>query len=170
MGHDRIPALSERQRQCLQGVAEHLDSQQIAERLGIRPRTVDNHLAAAMATLGASTRRDAVRKWLEHERNVQATSIPLPGEFLQIDDPAVPPSTEGGSRVREPSVPMSLEEPLAPLNRRGGNEERPKNALRAIAIITGLAAALAIMLLAVPQLARDAQSLANLIQPYHQHR
>jgi len=166
MGQNTDVMLSPRQRECLEGVAEHLDSVQIGERLGISPHTVDGHIAAAVAALGARSRRDAVRIW-EESRKRQAGEK-LTGEIPPVDFPVVPPPSEHGSKVREAPAPASFREPMAHFDRQGGYDDRPKSALKAVAITAGLAAALAILLLAVPQLGRDAQSLANLIQPYHQ--
>lgn len=168
MGRNKGGTLSRRQRQCMEGVAEHLDSAQIGERLGISPHTVDGHIAAAVAALGARSRRDAVRIW--EESKTATAGEKLTGDFPPVDFPTMPPPTEHGSKVREIPTPMSFHEPLAQFDRRGGNGERPNRTLRVVAIVTGLAAALAILLLAAPQLGRDAQSLANLIQPYQQRQ
>jgi len=52
-------ALSERQRDVLRLVAEHLHSKEIARRLGISSHTVDTHVFSARERLGAASRRDA---------------------------------------------------------------------------------------------------------------
>lgn len=52
-------ALSERQRDVLRLVAEHLHSKEIARRLGISTHTVDTHVFSARERLGAASRRDA---------------------------------------------------------------------------------------------------------------
>ncbi len=70
--------LTPRERECLQLVAEHLSSKEIARRLGLSQHTVDGHLHEARRKLGAPTRRDAVRM------------------FLQEDGENTPPSNVGG--------------------------------------------------------------------------
>ncbi len=56
----RDPTLSPRQRECLTWVAAGCTSKQIARRLGLSPKTVDLHLAAALERLDARTRSEAV--------------------------------------------------------------------------------------------------------------
>jgi DNA-binding CsgD family transcriptional regulator len=56
--HDR---LSERQRQCLDGVAKGMTSKQIARDLGLSPSTVDNHIRLAIERLGAPDRAAAAQ-------------------------------------------------------------------------------------------------------------
>ena len=62
---DMAPAadrLSARQRECLELAADGLTSFGIGERLGISPRTVDEHLLMACAALGVRTRIQAVAR------------------------------------------------------------------------------------------------------------
>jgi PAS domain S-box-containing protein len=54
------PALSPRQRDVIELVAEGLTSNAIAERLGVSPETVRTHLRNARLKLGASTKAQAV--------------------------------------------------------------------------------------------------------------
>jgi DNA-binding NarL/FixJ family response regulator len=53
--------LSEREREVLQLVAEGFTARQIAERLGLKPKTVENHRAAIMDKLGIHTTAGLVR-------------------------------------------------------------------------------------------------------------
>lgn len=55
------PALSPRQRDCLDLAAEGLTDKEIAARLGMSPRTVGAHLGEAYLRLGVTNRRDAIR-------------------------------------------------------------------------------------------------------------
>ena len=64
----RIAELSPRQRQVMHLVAEGLSNKQIAARLGISPRTVENYRAWVMERLAASNLADLVRKVLQAER------------------------------------------------------------------------------------------------------
>ena len=57
---DRLATLTPRERQCLMGVARHLQSKEIARELGLEARTVDKHIERAMKKLGAANRRDGV--------------------------------------------------------------------------------------------------------------
>lgn len=57
-----LDRLSERQRDCLRLAARGLTSAGIGERLGLSPRTVDEHLMLACRTLGVRTRVQAVAR------------------------------------------------------------------------------------------------------------
>ncbi len=64
----RIAELSPRQREVMQLVAEGLSNKQIALRLGISPRTVENYRAWVMERMGAGNIAELVRKVLLIER------------------------------------------------------------------------------------------------------
>ncbi|MGO4395860.1 response regulator transcription factor [Variovorax sp. M-6] len=57
-------SLTRRQKEVLQLVARGLMSKEIARQLNVTPGTVDNHITAAAAVLGARTRSEAVSKAL----------------------------------------------------------------------------------------------------------
>ena len=59
-GRRRSDALSPREEEVLQLIADGCAPNEVAERLYISPRTVKNHLASAYAKLGARDRTDAV--------------------------------------------------------------------------------------------------------------
>jgi len=88
MDSKRIARLTEQQRACLRHVYAHLTSKEIAPRLGIEPGSVDQHIKAAMRTLGVSDRRSAARIFAEHEaaQGVQ----PLVYQPLDIAPPLDP--------------------------------------------------------------------------------
>lgn len=67
MMSDPIARLTEQQRLCLRMVYAHMTSKEIAPRLGIEPNSVDQHIKAAMRTLGVSDRRSAARILAEQE-------------------------------------------------------------------------------------------------------
>lgn len=67
MDRKRIARLTEQQRACLRLVFAHLTSKEIAPLLGIEPGSVDQHIKAAMKTLGVGDRRSAARLLAEHE-------------------------------------------------------------------------------------------------------
>jgi DNA-binding CsgD family transcriptional regulator len=54
--------LTARQLEVLELLAEGLTNAEIAERLVVSPRTAEHHVAAVLAKLGATTRREAVRR------------------------------------------------------------------------------------------------------------
>jgi len=60
----RLSELSPRQKEVMQLVAEGLSNKQIAHRLGISPRTVENYRAWVMERLGAANVAELVRKVL----------------------------------------------------------------------------------------------------------
>lgn len=55
-------SISESQLTCLRLVGEGMSSKEIAIETGLSPRTVDQYVNRAAATLGASNRREAARK------------------------------------------------------------------------------------------------------------
>jgi two-component system, LuxR family, response regulator FixJ len=61
---ERIAELSPRQKQVMDLVAEGLSNKQIALRLGISPRTVENYRAWVMERMGAGNVAELVRKVL----------------------------------------------------------------------------------------------------------
>jgi two-component system response regulator FixJ len=65
---ERLADLSPRQKEVMQLVAEGLSNKQIAARLGISPRTVENYRAWVMERMGAGNVADLVRKVLIVER------------------------------------------------------------------------------------------------------
>lgn len=64
--------LSERQKQCLELVADGYTSKQIARQLNLSPSTVDNHLNAALERLGADNRIQAARIFIEGSQHDKA--------------------------------------------------------------------------------------------------
>ena len=61
MTEGAVSRLSKRQRECLELVLEHLQTGEIAQRLGIAEETAKNHIEAAKAKLGVSSRWQAAR-------------------------------------------------------------------------------------------------------------
>jgi PAS domain S-box-containing protein len=63
--HDRVAALSPRQREVLQQIAAGKLNKQIAFELGLSERTVKMHRAAVLTALGVRTNADAIRLAIE---------------------------------------------------------------------------------------------------------
>ncbi|MFI6493125.1 LuxR C-terminal-related transcriptional regulator [Streptomyces sp. NPDC050564] len=64
--HWENPAgLTERQAQVMRLLAEGLTNPEIAERLVVSVRTVDNHVSAVLDKLGVHTRRQAAARAVE---------------------------------------------------------------------------------------------------------
>ena len=83
--------LTDRERECLRLVHAHLNSKQIARRLGIKPSTVDRHCENAARKLNASGRVDAALLLLA-EQTVPNDSVsePVPIAAVAATDPSVP--------------------------------------------------------------------------------
>lgn len=104
--NETTPSLSKRQLTCLELAAEGLTSKEIARRMRLSPSTVDNHIRAASARLGASGRREAVRL-LKHAGSVAPELSEMPKESPQFHSfPRVVPPL-GGTR-NQLSVPQRL--------------------------------------------------------------
>ena len=103
-----VPTLKGRQRDCMMLVKEGLSSKQIARRLGISPRTVDQHIAAAMEALGVPNRMAAVSELYRLER--EAAGAPASMLFLQPDSLIVAqapvPARTSGPRARRIVPPL----------------------------------------------------------------
>jgi DNA-binding CsgD family transcriptional regulator len=69
---DQDNLLTEKQKQALEMVADHLSSKEIAQRLIISSHSVDKRLDEARRRLGATTRKEAVRLFADRNRKVPA--------------------------------------------------------------------------------------------------
>jgi DNA-binding CsgD family transcriptional regulator len=78
MDPNRIARLTEQQRACLRHVYAHLTSKEIAPLMGIEPGSVDQHIKAAMKTLGVGDRRTAARLFAEHEGRDESPAVAYP--------------------------------------------------------------------------------------------
>src|SRR5687768_11099413 len=98
MDSKRIARLTEQQRACLRHVYAHLTSKEIAPIMGIEPGSVDQHIKAAMKTLGVGDRRTAARILAEHEGRDDPPVIAYPSpEPRSPTDPYqfIPPIVSG---------------------------------------------------------------------------
>ena len=69
-----VPPLFGRQLDCMTLVKKGLTTKQIARELGISPRTVDQHIGAALANLGCANRTAAVALMHEFDRPAHSGS------------------------------------------------------------------------------------------------
>ena len=69
-------ALTARQKECLLLLKDGMTSKQIARELGISPRTVDQHIAVALESLGVRSRLEAISILHEQELLESTKSIP----------------------------------------------------------------------------------------------
>ncbi|WP_406165060.1 LuxR C-terminal-related transcriptional regulator [Streptomyces sp. NBC_00996] len=65
MTRENPAGLTERQVQVMRLLAEGLTNPEIAEKLVVSVRTVDNHVSAVLDKLGVHTRRQAVARAVE---------------------------------------------------------------------------------------------------------
>lgn len=94
MDSKRIARLTEQQRACLRHVYAHRTSKEIAPLLGIEPGSVDQHIKAAMKTLGVSDRRTAAR--LFAEQDTQPLVYQPPDIAAPLDSSTFGPPIESG--------------------------------------------------------------------------
>src|SRR3954469_24402280 len=102
MDRKSVERLTEQQRICLRHVYAHKTSKEIAPLLGIEPGSVDQHIKAAMKTLGVAERRTAARLLAEYEdlsaEPAQAPPMAVQPLVYQSPDiaPMLDPATMGG--------------------------------------------------------------------------
>ncbi|MBI1405619.1 MAG: hypothetical protein GC145_05790 [Caulobacter sp.] len=73
--NDGLERLTERERQVLRLVYEHLNSKEIGRKLGIADHTVVNHLRKARERLGVTTRFEAARLLRAAEQHAMTRSV-----------------------------------------------------------------------------------------------
>jgi DNA-binding CsgD family transcriptional regulator len=89
----RIDRLGPRELECLQGVAQHKRSSQIAFELNLKPKTVDAYIASASRKLGVPDRDSAARLLIEHERVWGKSLSDFSGVEPEPDQPPTSPSS-----------------------------------------------------------------------------
>lgn len=102
--------LTDRERECLRLVHAHMNSKQIARRLGIKPSTVDRHCENAARKLNASGRVDAALLLLA-EQSVPNDSVsePAPIADSAATAPSVPAKGAKHDRYRRAFAEHQLE-------------------------------------------------------------
>ena len=110
MERDAFEKLTERQKQCLRLVAAGKRSKTIGLALGISHLTVNQHIEAAKARIGASSREDAADLLIRYERDEYPERITSEPERLV--------APEFSSRIRSTAIvddvppPRSVPEPF----------------------------------------------------------
>jgi DNA-binding CsgD family transcriptional regulator len=94
---DKISKLTDRQRTCLELVAEGFTSKEIGRKLGISHSTVDNHILIATQTLGVPDRREAGRL-------VASAGQKLPRQAKALPEPVNSAILEGRETAGQPAV------------------------------------------------------------------
>lgn len=89
------PSLKKQQEACLELVAEGMSSKEIAQRLGLSPRSVDAYLTAAIATLQATNRREAARIFISRKRLQK-----LPSQSPPLADPEIIDDVDRGTGLK----------------------------------------------------------------------
>ena len=122
MDSNRISRLTEQQRACLRYVYAHLTSKEIAPLMGIEPGSVDQHIKAAMKTLGVGDRRTAARIFAEHEAREDVAPLvyqspypPSPPDSYNFVPPIVSgwqPSESSGGSMREEQAFFRVATPI----------------------------------------------------------
>lgn len=100
MEQDPVARLSEGQRECLRMVYRHMETKEIARKLGISPDGVTQRIKAAMRILGVNRRKDAALILAEAEGTESYPPLVYPPrDIAMAPEPAMfAPSTESGRR------------------------------------------------------------------------
>jgi DNA-binding CsgD family transcriptional regulator len=98
MDRKSIARLTEQQRTCLRFVFAHMTSKEIAPLMGIEPGSVDQHIKAAMRTLGVGDRRSAAKILAEAEaaEGIQPLVYQPPDIAMPADSSTFGPPIESG--------------------------------------------------------------------------
>jgi DNA-binding CsgD family transcriptional regulator len=97
MSEDRAAALSRRELEVAELVAQGWTNREIAERLFISPRTVESHLDRVKSKLGLS-RRPHIVAWALRQR--LAANAPPDGRSAPLSAEATSSTANGSSRPR----------------------------------------------------------------------
>lgn len=96
---EKIESLRDRELECLRGVCHLKRTDEIADDLGLKPKTVDTTISAAAAKLGVSDRATAARLLIAAAKTPWGKSL---GEFLQLPSAGQPPAGTWLSRLPWP--------------------------------------------------------------------
>jgi DNA-binding CsgD family transcriptional regulator len=88
-----VRRLAPRELECLQGVAQHKRSSQIAYELRLKPKTVDAYIASASRKLGVPDRDSAARLLIQHEQLWGKSLSDISGVEPEPGQPSTSPSS-----------------------------------------------------------------------------
>ena len=109
-----LQGLTEKQREMLRLVLQHMGSKQIARVMGVSPHTVDAYMRTAARRLGVSSRVEAARVLAQHELDTGAHQ-PLTYQRLAVADedqagfPSPGGDPHGSDRTTRSPSPLSTE-------------------------------------------------------------
>jgi DNA-binding CsgD family transcriptional regulator len=154
-----VESLSPQQRRCLLLVGQGKTTPEIAFDLGIADGTVNGHIAAGMAKLGTSSRRQA--GFIVLSQGQDGTLQKYTGSNLPVEKPS-----GSGAGAVERSVDAPAEVGLLNGERR---DVEPGSPLKTVVMIAVFVAAILIMVLALKPLTQSARDVANALQPGRTH-
>jgi len=174
MGEGSFESLSRQQARCIAAVSEGLTTKEIAYSLGLSPRTVDEHIEKAVAKLKAPNRQRAAAIYrastsatppLAEVPTPSPPPYPIRGEIFPVEKSADADELNGavmmlrdGSRAVfngfPAPTPASAETPIT------DEESGQTDLLMTLAKIAVTAAAVMLLLIALPVLSGGAQKLA----------
>ena len=131
MEQDPVARLSEGQRECLRMVYRHMETKEIARKLGISPDGVTQRIKAAMRILGVNRRKDAALILARAEGTESYPPLVYPPrDIAMAPEPAMfAASTEGGrysgSSVGAMREDQAVFEAAPPLRSRGSRLPLP---------------------------------------------
>lgn len=100
-----IETLTERQKEILRLISQHLQAKEVARALNISERTVKTHTDAARKRLGVTSSRDAARLLAAHE-SANPASPPVPSP--PVPSPLLPKGRWPSRPIGEPADGMSI--------------------------------------------------------------
>ena len=136
--YDKPDRLTDRQKDCLQLVAQGYTSKEIGRQLGLSPSTVDNHILAAMTILEAPSRAAAARSFVASD---DRQKIPSQSQNL-----ANPPISATLQTVADTGIPSPIGRLLPVFPPLGGQHNDLDWAERTIRIFQIAAVSLGIVL------------------------
>ena len=175
MGANRVADLSDRQLECMRLVARHKSPEDIAEQLGISPKTVQYHVREAIKKLGARGRKKAC------EMMIDLDCLPpekITGEIPRVDFEAPIYSTvhaelEGRSQLESVASNDRLIDSWPPVLTQDSPKERGHDhvikALKGVALVVAITVGLVLIVIGAKPMAESYQALANTIEPFHRN-
>jgi DNA-binding CsgD family transcriptional regulator len=167
--------LTPKQFQCLTLVAEGMTSKEIARSLGLSARTVDDHVEKARIKLDAPTRQRAAAIFRAQRAVEEVVAAPESAPYQircepqAVDEPAIAgPTIASTQRLNDSGIvalehfPAAVTSPPASLPSKALHHP-PSSTLAIIMQILAIAAAIALIVLAYPQLVQGAEAISAFI-------